>query len=57
MSRILHKSFRYVNAASTDIKATFRRLERERRAKEAQDAANAAEASTKTITLPRKRAV
>lgn len=30
MKSILHKSFRYTPSASTDIRATFRRLEREK---------------------------
>lgn len=56
MSRILHKSFRYVSASKTDIKATFRRIEREQKARAALDAANAAEANTKTIPLKARKA-
>ena len=56
MSRILHKSFRYVSAAKTDIRRTFKRLERERKAKAEQEAANLAEANTKTITLKARKA-
>ncbi len=33
MSRILHKSFRYVDSASTDISKTFRRIRAEQKAK------------------------
>ena len=46
----------YKQAVETDIKATFRRIRREQEAKAAQDAANAAEASTKTITLKARKA-
>ena len=53
MKRITDKSFKYVNAAATDIRATFRRIEREQKAKEAQSAANAAEAAR--VVAPLKR--
>ncbi len=53
MSRILHKSFRYVPAHKSDIKATFRRIEREQKAKAEQEAANALEAQAKVQKLKR----
>lgn len=44
---ILDKRFKYVPAAQTDIAATFRRIERERKAKAERDAQNAKEAAAK----------
>lgn len=39
MTSILNKEFKYVPAASTDIRKTFARIERERRAAEAKKSA------------------
>lgn len=46
----------YRSAVDTDIKATFRRIERENKAKAEREAANAIEASTKTISLKARKA-
>ena len=44
----------YRKSVNTSVAATFRRIRAEQKAKAEQEAANLAEANTKTITLPRK---
>jgi hypothetical protein len=44
----------YRKSVNTSVAATFKRIRAEQKAKAEQDAANAAEASKKTIPLPRK---
>lgn len=55
MKSILDPTFKYTNAASTDVAATFRRIRRERaeQAKQAQaaEAERAAESATKVRVL------
>ena len=55
MSRILEKSFKYVPAARTDISKTFAKARAVIKAKQAQEAANVAEAQAKTIHYPKVR--
>lgn len=52
---ILDKRFKYVPAAKTDIAKTFKRILAEKKAKEAQQAANAAEAQAVVATFPVRR--
>lgn len=55
MKSIYDKSFHYVPAASTDLKATFRRIKRELREADARNAQNMAEAAKLVTELkPRK---
>jgi hypothetical protein len=51
VSRILHKSFKYVPAAKTDIKRTFAKVRAELKAQAEQEAANKAEAQSKVKPL------
>ena len=44
----------YRKAAETNVEATFKRARQEQKAKAAQQAANQAEAQSKTLHLPRK---
>lgn len=50
---ILDKSFRYVPAAKTDIRKTFRRIREELKAKEQEARRNAEEAAAKTLRMRR----
>lgn len=60
MKRITDPSFKYTPSFETDLRKRFRKMEQERRAAETrkaeQDALNAAEANTKTITLKARKA-
>jgi hypothetical protein len=52
---ILSKEFVYTPAAQTDLRKTFARLKRERKAAEQQQAANESEAQLKTVPIPQRR--
>lgn len=54
MKSILDSSFKYTNAASTDIRATFRRVKREQAEQAKQAQAVAAEQATKVQPLLRR---
>lgn len=56
MLKITDKRFRYTPSFNTDLRKRFRRMEQERRALEALEAANAAEAQAKVVQVTRKKA-
>lgn len=55
MKSILHKDFHYVPAHDTDIRKTFRRIERDRKAKADLEARNAAEREVKVAKIGRTK--
>lgn len=56
MKRITDPSFKYVPSFDTDLRKKFRKVQADLKAKAAQEAANVAEANTKTIPLKRGKA-
>lgn len=56
MKRITDPKFKYTPSYDTDIKKRFRKIEAENKARRALEAANRAEAQTKTIPLKRSKA-
>ena len=56
MKSILDRSFQYTPSAQTDLKKTFARLRREKRALDAANDRHAAEALDKVRTLPQQKA-
>lgn len=56
MKSCLDPSFKYVNAASTDIRVTFRRIKREQREQAEAAAAAEAERAAKVQPIQRRKA-
>lgn len=56
MKKITDADFKYTPSHETDIGKRFRKVRAEQKAKAEKDARNAAEAESKTLHLPSKRA-